>query len=216
VLSDTRAHRILTSAEHSTDIRRGGNSRVTRVVEEGVEYAVKDYRQRSDGMARLQREQMALEFLDGHLPDVVPSPLWHSEARMVAIHSWVPGTRPTLDESSVEGLLARFGDLHRLKDIAAQFGVPPAVDSIRHEDELSGQIRDRCRALSGDHRQPLEPRIHEILSVLQNLSDNRVGLEQSGAAIFTVSPSDAGPHNLLQDPTGLPYRIVDWEFLRSR
>ena len=212
MLSDTLAHRILTSAESSTDIRRGGNSRVTRVVDDGVEYAVKDYRQRSNGVARLQREQMALEFLYGHLPDVVPSPLWHSEYSMVAIHSWVPGTRPTLDESTVEGLLARFGDLDRLKDIAEQCGIPPAVDSIRHEHELSGQIRDRCRALSGDHRLRLESRTDQILSVLQDLSGDRVGFEQSGKALFTLSPSDAGPHNLLQDPTGLPYRIVDWEF----
>lgn len=212
MLSDARAQRILASAATSTDVRRGGNSRVTCVVEGGVEYAVKDYRQRSDGVARLQREQMALGFLFRHLPDAVPSPMWHSESLILAIHSWLPGTRPALDRASVEGLLARFEDLRGLMGVAEEGGVPPAVDAIRHEGELSDQIFHRCRALSANHRLPLGPWVDEVLSGLQNQAGNRPRGEGSDRAVLTVSPSDAGPHNLLQDPLGLSYRMVDWEF----
>lgn len=212
MLSDARAHSILADAESSTDIRFGGNSRVTRIVQEGAKYAVKDYRQRSDGVARLQREWMALEFLSGRLPDIVPSPMWRSESDMVAIHSWVSGYRPALDEASVDGLLARFWDLHGLRDSAEHSGVPPAVDSIRHEDELSDQIRSRCEALSVGRLRLLEPWTRQVLAALEQLCGDRSGTATEGGAVLMLSPSDAGPHNLLQDPTGLPYRMVDWEF----
>ena len=69
MLSDSDALTIIYLAKQTPVIQVGGNSTITRVEFEQLDYAVKDYSARADGYQRLTQEFSALEFLHPTLPD---------------------------------------------------------------------------------------------------------------------------------------------------
>ena len=221
MLTDQEAARILSAMDPASSASRGGNSRVVRVEHAGAVYAVKDYSARSDGRARLEREWLALHFLSAHIPDLVSSPVWRSRFEPTAIHAWLPGRPPALDPSSVDAMVLRIDDLHRLRTVAAAADLPPAVDAVRDAHDLVGQIRARCTMLAGHAAEQVDLGVREILEALVAMLVREASggagsgpgaKEWAGDSVLTLSPSDLGPHNLLKDPSGSPYRIIDLEF----
>ncbi len=221
MLTDEEAVQILSALDPAASTSRGGNSRVVRVEHAGAVYAVKDYSGRSDGRARLEREWLALGFLSAHIPDLVSSPVWRSTCDATAIHAWLPGRPPALDLASVDAMVLRIDDLYRLRGVAAAADLPPAVDAVRDAHDLVGQIRARCTMLAGHAAEQVGLGVREILEALAAMlvssprygEGSEPGIEDlAGDSVLTLSPSDLGPHNLLRDPSGSPYRIIDLEF----
>lgn len=221
MLTDERATEILNEAQTSASSSEGGNSRVVRVELGGEIYAVKDYSGRIDGRSRLDREWLALDYLAPLLPGLVARPVWRHASATTAIHSWLPGHRPQLDGRSVDALLERAADLHGLRMHEPAADLPPAVDAIRDGSDLLGQVRARCATLATHAVGVVRSGAQEVLGTMDLLlrdappdggagRANTVG--STAGPVLTLSPSDLGPHNLLQDPAGTPYRIIDLEF----
>lgn len=222
MLSDEQAGEILNAAHGAATWSRGGNSRVVRVEFGDRFFAVKDYSDRSDGRSRLEREWLALSFLSPLLPDLLARPIWRPASGTTAIHSWLPGHRPGLDANSVKAVLRRLGDLHGLRSVPGAIHLPPAIDSVGELSDLVVQIRARCAIFAASDIIPIRRKSREILLCLDRLLETPLRSGGSGCGydgpgctsgrIQTLSQSDVGPHNLLRDPTGAPYRIVDLEF----
>jgi hypothetical protein len=219
-ITDAEATSILLSSRRMTDVRAGGNSRVVRVDMGGTSYAVKDYSRRSDGRARLEREWLSLDLLATRLPGLVPEPIWRDGSVSVAIHSWLPGAPPELDDGAVSAMLTWMAELHELHHEAPHVGFPAAVDAVASVVDAAGQVRARCEALRGTAGaascEPLRSGVNEVLAELDAVMSTRFSaaseMDGPSCMVETLSPSDFGPHNLLHDPPSRTYRLVDLEF----
>ena len=209
MLSDYDALTIINLAEQSPVLRVGGNSTITRVEFDQRDYAVKDYSARADGNQRLTQEFSALEFLHPKLPDRFAEPLGIGPDGQRAIYSWINGIRPVLDRQSVTHMLDIANELHHLSKSVTPEQVKPATDQVLNISDIGDQLVKRLETLQAVPGPVADFTKTQILPLLLEL---RIGGNEAGRAVITLSPSDFGAHNLLRDEQTGQMRCVDLEF----
>ena len=200
---------IIVLAAGSSVQLHGGNSTVTRVTWNDRELAVKNYSARSDASIRLRHEHEALTYLWNHGLRIAPEPLGFDAKATIGIQQWISGNNPSLTKSSLRFLLSVMG---QLRDLAAEPGERyplAATDSIETLDHMKQQVRTRISHLKG-------ARSIDVLNVLNQLQSDVASIQQTSldSQLWpqTLSPSDFGPHNLIQRTDGKGFVLIDLEF----
>jgi hypothetical protein len=209
MLSDAEVLEITVMAQLSTSIRVGGNSTVAKVEFGDQVYAVKDYSARTDGRQRLKQEFSALEVLHPELPERFAEPLGIGSDEVSAVHSWIEGVQPSLNEETVSHMLDIGNELHHLSKRVQLGQVNPATDQVLNSNDIRNQLMSRFKLLAATPgpisdfvKSQIEPLIPELCN------DHR----EVGKATPTLSPSDFGAHNLLWDEQSRQMRCIDLEF----
>ena len=181
----------------------GGNSVVSATELHGVTVAVKEYRQRSDTWARMEREWRALELLASLGTELAPAPLGISLDQQIVVQSWIEGEVPSAyaDPTMLISLLTR---LSRLAGTPESAGISAAADAINSPLDLLHQTTSRCESLveSSVAHDQARALLSRCLEVQQHVHEVKW--------IPTLSPSDFGPHNILVSQGGV--WIIDLEF----
>ena len=209
MLSTSEKTEILRRAAHSPTSCQGGNSRVTRVELGESTFAVKDYSAREDGLQRQQRETSALTFLRGQLDEHFPEPLGVSRNGLRAIHSWIHGSHPEMNDATLTQMINIQLALLTLSKKEISLRVGSATDQVLDLSQLQMQIDSRAIDL-----QAQSPEIRDIvLGRLIPVRDSLAPWVPSGTAPkLILSPSDFGTHNLLWDGEMRIMRCIDLEF----
>jgi hypothetical protein len=209
VLSRQSISEILISAGQSSSSVSGGNSTVTRIVFDGKEYAVKDYSRRTNGAQRLAQEFAALQLVHANFPRRFAEPIAVADDRVRAIHAWIGGQRPKLNQFTVDCMIDILGELHGLSRRIPPGAASPATDQVLASQALVDQIRARASVLSTQDEEVANFTRDRLLPVLSEI--RRESFEK-GQCRLTLSLSDFGPHNLLWDESVGEMRCVDLEF----
>lgn len=200
---------IVNAASRKRPFARGGNSVLTEVVVGDEILVVKDYSRRSDGKRRQRQETRAMNFLTDKLPGRTPKVIGVSRSEVLAVHSWVPGHRPVLNDVTVRAMVDFQAELLILhKRFGSEFPWS-ATDAAGTVDEILLQCAARCEELS---RKGLA--LHDVVGqVAEILEEANLSPPVSlGHPKWTLSPSDYGPHNMLLDGRDRSFLFLDFEF----
>lgn len=196
-----------------TPVVVGGNSTVAQVTVGLQSYAVKDYSSRVDALSRQEREWKALVFLDELVPDLAPRPIWRANKEPIAIHSWIHGSKPELGPQTVDAMIGILETLQNsYKTSAFNHHFASAVDSISNTEDISQQILGRIKAQERDDDSDIAQVSRHIKNQLVNINTDSPTLGGDERARMTLSPSDFGPHNMIQQPSASKYSLIDLEF----
>lgn len=191
----------------------GGNSSVTRVALEANVYAIKDYSNRSDGLARKRREWEALTLLKDVCPGLAPYPIWCSDDQPLAIHSWIDGSKPIWGIETVTAMTKILDTLKYSYDRIPQgYKVRNATDAVVNVTELAIQVFERLGEFGEVDKPEVLDISRRIRAELKNLSARLTRRGAGGTPHLTLSPSDFGPHNMIHSIDERRYRIIDLEF----
>ena len=184
--------------------RQGGNSAIFRETWRGREVAIKDYREREDGHVRALREWKALTGLWSLRVGLAPEPIAEDVSSGILVMEWIEHHQESGAIPVPEMLLL----LSRLHDLALrqEGGVwGDATDAISSPRDLYVQAQSRLKTI------PVDQTLLSEVDDLQVLVDQGVSTTLTPSKpVPTLSPSDFGPHNMLNGADG--YRIIDLEF----
>lgn len=193
-----------------TDLKiDGGNSFVKKVSYGSAEYCVKNYSQRSDSGARLIREFNALSYLEKFESRTFAKPLGYSLKDSLAVYSWLKGSKPELNKSTVDFMLLIVSELQNISTNSSPLIFEKAKDFIYVDLDVKTQILSRYKYLVSDTSKIPTFLMKELERSMKKLFQNET---LSGGAIITLSVSDFGPHNLLWDDLDQELHCVDLEF----
>jgi hypothetical protein len=205
------------------EVGGGRNSRVYRLtMEPQASYALKAYfRHASDGRARMDTEFASLAFLWENGVRDVPRPVAASEEDGLAIYAWIEGRKLAPQEVTAPAIDAAIGFLARLADLRGRPGsrlLRPASEACFSGGALLENLSQRLAPLRGRADASLSAFLEgELVPALEWISDwsrKRAGAmfepELDGAA-RTLSPSDFGFHNALENPAGEIF-FLDFEY----
>jgi hypothetical protein len=209
VLSSADLDDLIRHAANSGESKVGGNSTVTRVNFHGMDYALKDYSGRADGLQRQQQETAALTLLHRHLGQYFAEFVGVSPEGLHAAHSWLPGARPATSRLTVRSMVELFGELHALSGHVSYVDARLATDHVMTIQQLHKQLDVRIsRLLTGP---TAVQRVTQscLVPELQCLME---AVPPRSAPVVTLSPSDFGVHNLLWEQASGRMFCVDLEF----
>lgn len=201
---------VLRSADDITAARRGGNSTVTRVEFGERVFAVKDYSGRTDGIRRMGREFDSLVFLERNVIPGFSRPLARDESSCRAVYTWVPGVTPILNFDTVNAMLEVFERLHHLACDSTARSIGPATDAASTPAEILHQVEERSRELFEAGGTAVREVLATDIAPAKRLLSSRV--LDFGAPTRTLSLSDCGTHNMLQDDVTTAMYFIDLEF----
>ena len=202
----------------------GRNSRVYRLtLESQACYALKVYfRHASDGRARMETEFASLAFLWENGVRNIPRPVAASQKDGSAVYDWIEGRAIGPQEVTPEAIDAAVGFLVRLADLRGRPGsgsLGPASEACFSGGTLLENLRQRLaplreRADGSGLSAFLEGEFVPALEWISDWSRRRGGemfeRELDGHA-RTLSPSDFGFHNALENSTGEIF-FLDFEY----
>lgn len=189
----------------------GGNSRVYRVEDKlGRLYALKSYPSLDlDPRDRLGTEYAALEFLRRDERLHVPKPLAVDRTRLLALYSWVDGSRPTVTASIIDAMLDFIRITYQLREIPEASMLPLASECCLSGSEILRQVHTRLGRLRS---QADEIDLQKFLtSQIEPLLDEMI-LEDTVLTpeLRCLNPGDFGAHNMLV-VNGVP-AFIDMEY----
>ena len=196
-------------------VRRGGNSRVLKVVDaDGGTYAAKVYPPIDElGRDRLAVEWAALSFLDQQHVDCVPRPLKRNDFARLAVYSWIDGEpvrRGVIAE--VDAMLDFMARLKDLRDRPGAEALPLASEACFRGADIVQQVTRRYERLrivaDTDLRAFLEDEVRPLLGAI---SAKLSGEKSTDRTCWTLSPSDFGLHNAVRRPDGT-LAFTDFEY----
>jgi hypothetical protein len=201
----------------------GRNSRVFRLtLESQACYALKVYfRHASDDRARMDTEFASLAFLWENGVRNVPRPVAASQEDGLAIYAWIEGRKIGPQEVTAEAIEAAIGFVGRLADLRGRPGsrsLGPASEACFSGGALLENLWRRLAPLrgraDGDLGAFLEGEFVPALEWISDWSRKRAGEmfepELDGKA-RTLSPSDFGFHNALENSSGEIF-FLDFEY----
>ena len=208
-MDNREINEILQLAKLSTPTTFGGNSTITKIENGAGAFVVKDYSERTDGLNRQLTETSALNLLGNKLPSHVTKFHGTSEDGLKAVHSWVSGAHPALDNKTISQMLDL---LEKLKDISAVSRLSEsrfATDNIIGGHSLELQIGERLVNFRASMMNS-----HSILTNLEiaYLRSKGEVKEDNSGVIRILSPSDFGVHNLLVNSHTGALVCIDLEF----
>ncbi len=209
VLIDADLAMVLYQAEHSQATRSGGNSTVTRVQMGTLDYAVKDYSGRKDGLSRQSQETAALKLLNPELKRFFAQPMGVSSDGLRAVHSWIDGVRPETNDATVSSMLEILIALHEMSQITPQSQGRHATDQIITAEQFRFQMETRIPTLLSGPPQIQDLTRSQLIPSTAALLNTH---NEIGYPLITLSPSDFGAHNLLWNDTAKSIHCVDLEF----
>lgn len=187
---------------------RGGNSTITRITWNGMEFAVKDYSSRRDAHERMRREVNGLRFLEQAGLYQFPRLCGLSYGQKKTILTWITGHPPQADYASLQAMIAVLQELHVASHRTSPTSIGPAADALVESPDIARQVEFRGTRLQKSKNVDVADFGTELLSTLQAIN-SRVC---SGVAHVTLSPSDFGCHNMLVDAATNRHTFLDLEF----
>jgi len=184
--------------------RQGGNSAIFRETWRGREVAIKDYRAREDGHVRALREWKALTGLWSFRVGLAPEPIAEDVSKGIIVMEWIEHHQES-GAIPVPEMLHSLSRLHDLSERNESGDWDDATDAISRPRDLYVQAQARLKTI------PVDPTLRGEVDDLQVLVDQGVSTSLiRSKPVPTLSPSDFGPHNMLNGADG--YRIIDLEF----
>lgn len=202
-------------------IAAGRNSRVTRLGNQDGQWILKEYGPRSlrgqDRHDRLGAEFAFLQYLDGSVAEVA-RPLGLDYDLGCALHSWLPGARPTQITADHITQAARFiAAVNRDRMTAQARALSAAADACKTLHDHLALIRRRLTQLSAlDPRSILDEQalalvVDRYVPVWQTLDETLSrSMTTTERTPQILSPSDFGFHNTLLHQGRLSF--VDFEY----
>ena len=196
--------------ESVTQLPGRGNSRIYRVITtSGDAYALKSYPDRLiDSRPRLRTEVKACDLLE-HL-SLTPRSVAYNEELNCALFEWIDGETPrTIKTTHIDQALAFAGKLNDLTDRAHNY-FPEASEACLSAMQLFSQVEGRIQRLESvddlELQKFLKTRIKPLWEEIKDSLESKwpaVPLEKPlTQSKQTLSPSDFGFHNSLQQSDG--------------
>jgi hypothetical protein len=159
---------------------------------------------------RLEREFQALALLRSCSIFEIPQPIVNFQNERIGIYSFVPGERPGPNSDVVSPMLELTRALSNINQTKPQAWVHNAAEATFKLGDVFDQIQSRVSRAerTDDHARPLLPVVAQLSEIL-----NQVRAHYSPEYELvsrTLSPSDFGPHNMLQDSH--KFSFVDFEY----
>jgi hypothetical protein len=159
---------------------------------------------------RLEREFQALAFLRSCSILEIPQPIANFQNERIGIYSFVPGERPGANSDVISPMLELTGALSNIYQTQPQGWAHNAAEATFKLGDIFDQIQSRILRAErvADHVRPLLPVVAQLSEILGRV---RAHYSPEYALVSrTLSPSDFGPHNMLQD--GNKFSFVDFEY----
>lgn len=206
------------------EVGGGRNSRVYRLdVEDQEPYALKVYfRDVSETRARMKTEFGSLQFLWEQGVRSIPKPVVASQEHGFAVYSWIEGERITVPEIRPHCIHAASDFLCQLAELRHRpetEHLPPASEACFSGSAILDNLERRLRPLRACSGSPelqsfLVSRLEPSLKRMSDWSRRQIPevFEQElDLTKRTLSPSDFGFHNALQNRSGQIF-FVDFEY----
>jgi hypothetical protein len=159
---------------------------------------------------RLEREFQALAFLRSCSISEIPQPIANFQNERISIHSFVPGERPGPNSDAISPMFELTGTLSNIYQTQSQAWAHNAAEATFKLGDIFDQIQSRILRAerAADHARPPLPLVAQLSEILNQV---RAHYSPEYALVSrTLSPSDFGPHNMLQD--GHQFSFVDFEY----
>ena len=153
---------------------------------------------------RARREWDALVLLHSSSAGLAPEPFGHDVLQGLIAMEWIQGIQGG-SAIQVDDLLKILEMLLAAQGLRDAKGIGPAADGIREPEDLLTQVTERLQTPG------LSPLVRDTAGrVQETIPRMRLGEVSHARSTPILSPSDFGPHNLIQNQTG--FRLVDLEF----
>jgi hypothetical protein len=205
----------------------GGNSGLYKVAtNSGAKYVLKLYPEGA-GHDRLSSEFDSFRLISESLSACIPRPFQKSRALSAAIYQWVEGEAVSCSDSGhIQQALKFVRALHQLRDMQGFKGFQNASAFFASGSAFEGQIRARFNTLlecSTNHPSLSEYLQNELSPTMEKVLDwtrkeweiEPRYTEPLPRSKQTLSPSDFGFHNSLEQPSGqlcfLDFEYFGWD-----
>jgi hypothetical protein len=192
----------------------GANSRVYRVSDSHMSYALKLYPS-DPARDRLGAEATALEFLRRHGLDTVPRVIAADRARRIGLFEWIEGGPVGAPgDGDIAAACDLLGALHRLRGAEPAITFPSAAEACLSAAELVGQVERRRARLDREAAQHpalaslLAEGVAPALGAARGRAEACLSAAEIDAAAElaperrSLSPSDFGFHNAIRRGDG--------------